>query len=54
MEKLAMKQTIADRKIVALKQLKGISWIELTKAIGRSRGFATAALASVSLDRHEA
>jgi len=42
-------------KIVTLKHVKGISWKDLAHAIGRSSGFATAALlGQISLSKDEA
>jgi cyanate lyase len=41
---IAMNRQLLAEKIVALKQAKRISWKELARAIGRSPGFATAAL----------
>jgi cyanate lyase len=39
-----MNRQLLTEKIVALKHVKGISWKQLAEAIGRSPGFATAAL----------
>lgn len=39
-----MDRLLLAQKIVALKLTKGISWKEIAKTIGRSPGFATAAL----------
>jgi cyanate lyase len=41
---MAMNRQSLIEKIVALKHLKGISWKKLAEVIGRSPGFATAAL----------
>jgi cyanate lyase len=50
-----MNRQLLTEKIVALKQVKGISWKELAAAVGRSPGFATAALlGQMSLSRDEA
>jgi hypothetical protein len=38
-----MNRQVLSEKIVALKQVKGLSWKQLAEAIGRSPGFATAA-----------
>jgi cyanate lyase len=51
----AMNRQLLTEKIVALKHFKGISWKQLAEAIGRSPGFATAALlGQMSLSRDEA
>jgi cyanate lyase len=48
------KQSLTD-KIVLSRHLKGITWKKLAEAIGRSPGFATAALlGQMSLSREEA
>jgi cyanate lyase len=52
---MAMNRQLLTEKIVALKHAKGISWKELAEAIGRSPGFATAALlGQMSLSKEEA
>jgi cyanate lyase len=50
-----MKRQLLTEKIVAQKHIKGISWKGLAEAIGRSPGFATAALlGQMSLSKDEA
>jgi len=50
-----MNRQSLTEKIVAQKHLKGISWKDLAEAIGRSPGFATAALlGQMSLSQDEA
>ncbi|MGA2411107.1 MAG: cyanase [Candidatus Binataceae bacterium] len=50
-----MNRQLLTEKIVALKHRKGVSWKELAQAIGRSPGFATAALlGQISLSKDEA
>src|SRR6266481_1783880 len=50
-----MNRQSLTEKIVALKHLKGISWKKLAEVIGRSPGFATAALlGQMSLSKDEA
>jgi len=50
-----MNRQLLAEKIVALKHTKQISWKELAEAIGRSPGFATAALlGQMSLQRQRA
>jgi cyanate lyase len=52
---MPMNRLLLAEKIVALKHTKGISWKELAQAIGRSPGFATAALlGQMALSRDEA
>jgi cyanate lyase len=52
---MAMDRQVLTEKIVALKHVKGIPWKELAEAIGRSPGFATAALlGQMSLSKDEA
>jgi cyanate lyase len=52
---MAMNRQSLTEKIVALKHLKGISWKKLAEVIGRSPGFATAALlGQMSLSKDEA
>jgi cyanate lyase len=52
---MVMNRQSLTEKIAALKQVKGISWKDLAQAIGRSPGFATAALlGQMSLSRDEA
>ena len=50
-----MNRQVLTEKIVAQKHVRGISWKQLAEAIGRSPGFATAALlGQMSLSRDEA
>lgn len=50
-----MNRQLLTEKIAALKQVKGLSWKDLAQAIGRSPGFATAALlGQMSLGKDEA
>jgi cyanate lyase len=50
-----MKRQLLTEKIVTLKHVKGISWKQLAEAIGRSPGFATAALlGQMPLNKDEA
>jgi len=52
---MALNRQVLSEKIAALKQVKGLSWKQLAEAIGRSPGFATAALlGQMSLDKDEA
>ncbi len=52
---MAMDRQLLTEKIVALKQVKRIAWKDLAEAIGRSPGFATAALlGQLSLSKDEA
>jgi cyanate lyase len=52
---IAMNRSCLNEKILASKNVKGISWKALAKAIGLSPGFATAALlGQMSLSKDEA
>jgi cyanate lyase len=52
---MMMNRQLLTKKIVTQKQIKGISWKHLAEAIGRSPGFATAALlGQMSLNKDEA
>ena len=51
----AMNRQLPAEKIVAVKYMKSISWKQVADAMGRSRGFATAALlGQISLSKEEA